>query len=271
MKNGVRKLGRDSYYRMIRAAGHWKNLLTDRQAKILILTYHRILPEVADDPLRITVRSATFSRHIEALSKRFPVISLKDALEQHRTSCPKAKMQVVLTFDDGYWDNYEIAFPVLKSMGLPAAFFLTTDYVDGKAIFSDKRLFNPRTGSEYNYVKDRFITWEEAGKMSQGGMEIGSHGVSHRSLTGMTLTEAMDEIRKSKEAIELNTGRPCRYFAFPFGSRSDYNQQLVSCARETGFEACLLNIHGYNHIRNNGFCFKRIIMENATNLAHLLG
>jgi peptidoglycan/xylan/chitin deacetylase (PgdA/CDA1 family) len=271
MKNGMRKFGRDSYYRMIRAAGHWKNLLTDHQAKLLILTYHRVLPEVADDPLRIAVRSATFSRHVEALSKRFPVISLSDALEQCRTGCLKAQTQVVLTFDDGYWDNYEIAFPVLKGMGLPAVFFLPTESVKGRAEFTDPRIIDKKTGRPHNYVNNRFINWEEAKSMSDAGMEIGSHGVTHRSLAKMPAAKAREEIVKSKEIIERSLNTQCRHFAFPFGSRQDYDQSLVDCVEKTGYMSCLLNVHGYNHPETDKFCLRRIIMEESTNVAHILG
>lgn len=271
MKNGMRKFGRDFYYRTIRAAGHWKNLLTDRQAKILILAYHRILPAAADDPLHIVVRSATFTRHVEALSRRFPVISLADALEQCRTGRPKSKLQIVLTFDDGYRDNYEIVLPVLKNMGLPAVFFLTTDYVSGNAEFSDPRVMDKKTGRLHNYVDDRFINWDEAKRISDAGMEIGSHGVTHRSLTKMPAAQAREEIVKSKEIIERNLNKACRHFAFPFGSRSDYNHQLVGCVKAAGFETCLFNLHGYNHTQHDSFCFKRIIMEEATSTLHILG
>lgn len=250
---------------------HWKNSLFDRKEKLLILVYHRILSDIDRDPLHIVTGSETFLRQVRALARRFEIIPLSEAFKPSETVNVKSDERVVLTFDDGYWDSYEIVFPILKKMGLPAAFFLTTDYVNGKAEFSDRRMLDKKTGMPHNYIKDRFLTWENAKEMGGAGMEIGSHGVTHNSLAQMPQAQAEDEIAKSKKMIELNTGKPCRYFAFPFGSGSDYNKHLIDYVRYAGFDACLLNIHGYNHIQDDRYCFKRIIMEEATDVAHILG
>jgi peptidoglycan/xylan/chitin deacetylase (PgdA/CDA1 family) len=107
--------------------------------------------------------------------------------------------------------------------------------------------------------------------MLNNGMEIGSHSSSHSSLSGLSIADAREEIERSKEKIEINLKSPCDHFAFPFGSRADYNQSLLDYVKEAGFKSCSLNIHGYNHLRKNVFCFKRIIMEETTNIACLLG
>ncbi len=120
-------------------------------------------------------------------------------------------------------------------------------------------------------MKDRCMSWQEVKKMSAAGMEIGSHSLSHRSLAMIPFTQAAEEIKKSKETIEYNIKKPCRYFSFPYGGGQDYNKALADYAKEIGYETCLLNTHGYNYIKNYSFCLRRIIMEESTNIAHLLG
>lgn len=310
--------------RHIRRINHLKNLLTDHSRKFLVLTYHRVLPEIKIDFLNTVVSLSTFNRQIETLTKKFHIISLKDSANQCLRKSSRDKMQVALTFDDGYYDNYEIVYPILKARGIPATFFIVTDYI-GKSralwdfevanILHNSKLHNIRIGDEFicqnllqsksmfilsiinkmkslNYINrqeilnalkegagskirncsdNRCMTWQQLKEMSEHGMDIGSHSFSHPSLSRISIDEAMQEIKESKDMIENNIGKDCLHFAFPYGSRSDYNQKLIDYTRECGFQACLINIHGYNHIKKNIFCFKRIIMEETTNLDHLLG
>jgi len=317
-----RKYGK--YYHNIRnKIIHWSNLLTDPDPKLLILTYHRIVPEIKNNPLKTIVPLNVFMKQADAIAKKFSVISLNEAVNQIREGRIKDKIQVVFTFDDGYRDNYETLFPFLSKKGLPAAFSITTDcvgsdlplwdwemimrlssnenidevmaegyslkrqageaqlsfalrlfeamrYSDGRILRSVIDFLRERTPG-YDFGGDGFMSWAQIKQMSDAGMDIGAHGVSHRSLGTMPLDEASDEILKSKLLIEANTRRDCYFFAFPFGSKRDYNETLIGKVKEARFKACLLNIHGYNRIKPGAFCFKRIIMDESTNPHFLLG
>lgn len=113
-----------------RCVSHLKNSLVDRQPKLLVLVYHRVLPYRAPNPLNTIVSRDTFTRQLEIIARRYPTISLGETVTQCRSGRAKAGVQVVLTFDDGYWDNYEVVLPILEAKGIPAAFFLATDYLE---------------------------------------------------------------------------------------------------------------------------------------------
>jgi peptidoglycan/xylan/chitin deacetylase (PgdA/CDA1 family) len=115
------------------------------------------------------------------------------------------------------------------------------------------------------------MSWEEIKGLAGAGMEIGSHAVTHRSLARIPLAEAAREINMSKVEIEEKTGSACSHFAFPFGSRLDYNAALVDEVKKAGYTTCILNIHGYNRADPGIFTFKRIIMEEHTDTRFLLG
>ena len=316
------KKGRGIYKGTKRFLAHSYRALTDKKIKVLLLVYHRVLDGARFNPLNNIVQPATFIRQIDAIAKKYSIVTLSDIIEQCRLGRTKGRNQVVLTFDDGYSDNYEIAFPVLQKKGLPAAFFLITDYMNSNKPLWDWQIINilsdcasiknielpdevirqgrfePRLSFTYRILNkmkpltfterqgaisslkvktscafnsDRCMTWEEAKKMSESGMEIGSHSLSHRSLARIPFLEAKEEIRKSKEIIGYHMGRACRYFSFPFGGRQDYNQQLIDYAKEVGYQACLSNVQGYNYFKEDSLCFKRIIMEEATDTRYLLG
>lgn len=325
--NRLYEFGRRRYHGIKRRAAHCAHSLTDFMPKLLVLVYHRILPEVTFNPLNTIVSVRTFMQQLDTLASKYPIVSLKDAIAQCRSSGKKADVQVVLTFDDGYWDSYEVAFPILQKKGLPAAFFIVTNYIDSDrpvwdweivtllnackeitevevegAVLRQKK--NERWISFAGRVLERIksadmetakkvveilkrqsrdylglhsledgvcMRWEQVRTMRQNGMEIGSHSLSHRSLARIPLEEAVTEITKSKQIIEHKAGASCIHFAFPFGSALDYNEALVNHVKKAAFESCLLNIHGYNHISDDPFYLKRIIMTESTNLSYLLG
>lgn len=319
----LRKYARCYYYGVKRGINHWRNFLTDREPKFLILTYHRILLEAAFNPLNTIVPLKIFEKQIDVLARRFPVISLSEAVSQKRSGQAKNKVQIVLTFDDGYRDNYKTVFPLLSKKGLPAAFFVATGYIGSNAplwdseiierliasqeisdIRTSKHIFSRRAGESQSlfafrvfeemksqempvihealdflrrkspkrdFKYDGCMDWSHIEEMSGAGMEIGAHGITHRSLARMSFDEAAEEIKRSKSDIESRTKKKCVHFAFPFGSRNDYDQRLIDEVRNAGFQTCLFNIHGYNHMERDGFCFKRIIMEESTNIDYLLG
>jgi peptidoglycan/xylan/chitin deacetylase (PgdA/CDA1 family) len=95
---------------------------------VLVLGYHRIVEDGSESPFDPGVVSASRSAldaQLQLITRHFDVVSPGD-LEPDRT----ARRKVILTFDDGYRDNYEIAFPLLREHGVPATFFLTTGFLD---------------------------------------------------------------------------------------------------------------------------------------------
>ena len=131
---------------------------------------------------------------------------------------------------------------------------------------------NMQTGDKagFKHVQGRCMSWEQVREMSAGGMEIGAHSLSHSSLSGRPLDEAIAEINKSKDVIESNIKTKCLHFAFPFGGRKDYNQGLINIVKEAGFQSCLLNSYGYGRMQKDAFCFNRVVAEEGASLSHLL-
>lgn len=119
------------------AATHFTDLLEllPQRRVLIVLTYHRV-----GDPLSTPYDSGVFSAtaeqfdtHLRHLKRRFDVVSPLEAIELARGKGP-SRATVAITFDDGYLDNYEIAYPVLKSHGLSAMFFLATSYVGSNVV-----------------------------------------------------------------------------------------------------------------------------------------
>lgn len=119
---------------MFRIAG---NLLSPagKRGRLSILIYHRAL--AAPDPiLHDEIDAATFERHMALLAAEFNVLPLGEACARLAHGALPARA-VCVTFDDGYADNEQLALPILKRLGLPATFFVSTGYSDGGFMFND--------------------------------------------------------------------------------------------------------------------------------------
>ena len=107
-----------------------KKIRKRKTASLLILNYHRVLPE--HDPFAIDALSVKeFESQIRLLKAQFHVRSLEDAITALRNG-NLARNTMCLTFDDGYRDNYDCAFPILEKYNLPATIFLTTNVIGTK-------------------------------------------------------------------------------------------------------------------------------------------
>ncbi len=119
-----------------------------RRAKpgsVNIFAYHRVVADIAKAEREaiygIVISTATFRRHCELLRRSYDVVSLETAMHFLEDKSKVARPLAVITFDDGYLDFYEEAFPVLNDLGLPATVFLPTDFIGQSKPLAHDRLF----------------------------------------------------------------------------------------------------------------------------------
>jgi peptidoglycan/xylan/chitin deacetylase (PgdA/CDA1 family) len=105
----------------------WRNL----RPAVYVLTYHRVgnWRETAFDSGTFTCDAERFREHLTVIKERFDVIDLDRLRHQQESGTPPSRPLALITFDDGYRDNYDTAFPILKDMGLSALFFLPTGFI----------------------------------------------------------------------------------------------------------------------------------------------
>lgn len=119
--------------------------------------------------------------------------------------------EIVLTFDDGHASNAELALPLLLEAGIPAYFFITTDFIESRP---------------------HFCSWAQLRTMADAGMIIGSHGKTHRFFADLSVREAEAELLTSKTAIEQAIGQRVASISFPGGR---YSSKTLELARFTGY------------------------------------
>ena len=221
-----------------------------------ILLFHRVSDIVPPDGLTVDVRR--FREFCALMRRRYRVVPLAEIFRELRDGTPPAAGTVAITFDDSYADNLPAA-EVLHEYGLPATFFVPTDYIGTDRMFPwDAHL--PRLGN---------LSWADVRRMVALGHEIGSHTASHPDLAKLSIEETRDELVRSKGVLEDQLGRPVRYLAYPFGSRDNFRSEQLPLVYEAGYEGCVSAVHGFVEQGMHGQILPRAAVPNFRSLPHL--
>ena len=209
---------------------------------LTVLAYHRVnnLPHDVDP---FTVSPAQFAKQMAYLKrKHFHIITFSEALRLRSASLQRERV-IILTFDDGYRDNFVNAVPILNEFGFKACFFVRTDLIGRNAQEdnSSRRLNFPG------------MTEVDLRALFGKGFEIGAHTRNHSNLLELPLEAARREVIESKLSLEKIVGAPVAYFAYPGGKRGiHYNETLKEMiSRE--FLVCCTTTRGRNSIRKLDF------------------
>jgi peptidoglycan/xylan/chitin deacetylase (PgdA/CDA1 family) len=133
-----------------------------------------------------------------------------------------------VTFDDAFLSVLD-AQPALERLGVPCTVFACTGLADGGLPFPVSKLYG--SPGETDLLT---LDWDGLRGLLERGIEVGSHTVSHPHLTRLTDLELERELRESRERLESELGRRCRFLAYPDG---DHDERVRAAARATGYEA----------------------------------
>ena len=223
------------------------------QYVVPILMYHSISSErtepigVVGRPFKVRlhlniVSPQTFDKQMAYLKNNgYQVITLNDFVEGDKVGRKFPQKTVVITFDDGYMDNYTQAFPILKKYHFPATIFLITD-----AVGTNSALLN----------------WAQVKEMSQYGIDFESHTRHHAYLPKLSLERMKDEIVGSKRVLEGHLGKPVYYIAYPSGGFSEEVKAVVALA---GYKAAFATNRGYDRFNIDLYELNRIHIDNRDN------
>jgi peptidoglycan/xylan/chitin deacetylase (PgdA/CDA1 family) len=198
----------------------------------LTLTYHAVS---SSWPAALSVRPERLERQLRYLLDRgYHGVTISEALDGERGG-----RALAITFDDSYRSVFQLAFPVLRRLELPATVFVPTAFAGAERPTAwpgmDRWLDGPHA---HELVP---MSWDELATLADAGWEIGSHTCSHPILTRIDDEALARELRESKGECELRLARPCRSFAYPYGAQ---DERVVRAVRAAGYEvACTTPAH----------------------------
>jgi peptidoglycan/xylan/chitin deacetylase (PgdA/CDA1 family) len=188
----------------------------DGRVPLPILMYHRLaeLPADAGASTREwTTAPAVFRAHIQLLVENgYRVVPLEEVLDYLQNHAPLPPRPVAITFDDGYRDFAEVAWPALREAGMPAMVFLIPGHVGYGA----------------------FLTWDQLVSLVQEGTAVGSHTLDHVRLKGLEEAELRRQLQDSRQKLEERLGVPVQVVSYPYGA---FDAQVVQAAEEAGYRA----------------------------------
>lgn len=226
--------------------------------KIIILMYHIISSPFSTNEKSLAVSPSAFRAQMNFLHRKgYNVISLEKAVTALISGESVPRNAVVITFDDGFIDTYEIAFPILNEFEFPATIFVVSGLIGS----TNKWM------SSSNDKSRRLCTWSQLKEMVQKKITIGSHTRNHVNLNQVPVETAQKEIFESKEEIQTKLGVKVDFFAYPYGVVNDTNKKMVL---EAGYKASLTTMSGfnYNHKETDPFMLRRIDVFGSDSLRH---
>ena len=196
---------------------------THSPKSIPVLMYHRVLENPSTESSHgIWVSARQFERQLLSLQRRgFRPITFRayDAFLRGEGTLPAKP--IILTFDDGYEDNYRVAFPLLHKHGFKAVVYAVTN-AERRSNFWDR-----------DEPVAQLMSASQLEEMHRHGIEIGSHTVNHPHLPLIAREQVQSDLNDSKNALEQILGSSVSSFAYPYGELSE---MVKRCVEEAGYK-----------------------------------
>ncbi|WP_308637463.1 polysaccharide deacetylase family protein [Paenibacillus silvisoli] len=212
----------------------------DAEVEIPVLCYHSITDTKTGEYI---VSPAHFEEQMAWLYKHgYRSINMQQFDALMKGEMPSDGHNVLITFDDGYKDNYTNAYPVLRKYGYTAVEFLVTNWVSAPG----------------------YINWSEADELSQSGWDLMSHTRTHPYLPLHTTKGQIDEIAGSKDALEKHLSKQVTAIAYPYGLRSFETVRIV---KDNGYAYAFTFDDGMTTSNQDPYLLKRLFISGGMDRA----
>lgn len=217
-------------------------------ADIPILLYHNVSETYVNGQADMHITPDMFEEHMKTLNDAgYHAVSITDVV----SGVAMPENPIVITFDDGYYSNYEFAYPVLQKYNMCGTIFVITDKMGN---------------FDTSY---RHFDWQTAREMENSGIiEILSHTNSHSRLSQVSDIQLVLELRQSKYIIEKELEKKCNILAAPYG---DFDERTFAQAKKAGYDAiCRVGDIGIDVPTHGLLSLRRYTVHGDMNGADLL-
>ena len=213
-------------------------LINDNRG-IPVLYYHSVHPNSTNE---VIITPELLKEHLSYLKdENYISLTMNDIRNYLMHNEPIPEKSILITFDDGYMDNYYNAFPILKDLNLKATIFCVTSALDG------------------NY----YLSEDAIREMSDYGIDIQSHTINHPNLNKLSYNDQLTEMINSKKALEKITNKEVYAIAYPFG---DFNNDTIKAAKDAGYALGFTTKRGLSDREDNLLKLDRIYVSSNYDL-----
>lgn len=212
--------------------------MTTEDVGIPVLYYHSVLPDSeVTTRNEVTISPENLKTQLQLVKDLgYTTLTMSELNDYIINNKEIPKKSILITFDDGYADNYVHAFPILKELDMKATIFVISSGIDGGYYMSSDQL------------KD----------MVNYGIDIESHTVNHVHLDTLPYEEQLKELKDSKATIEKVTNKEVLSIAFPFG---DYNENTLKAVTDAGYSIAFTTNRGLANRTDNKIALDRIYVS----------
>ena len=225
-------------------------ILREGEIAVPILLYHFVGRESLErdgaSTTRYNVTAANFDAQLALLHRLgYQTVTVAEIAAALRGEGVLPSRPIAITFDDGWSEQYSVAFPLLQKYGMKATFYIPSSYPTG----------------------ERYITWEQLEELRDAGMEIGSHTRKHVNLTAISAEDASYEISGSKSALEAKLDITVESISYPYGL---YSGNTVALAQQAGYRAAVALNASPKQSLSNLYALRRFEIHGAHTLTDLI-
>ncbi|MFN8545807.1 MAG: polysaccharide deacetylase family protein [Candidatus Binatia bacterium] len=218
-----------------------------RTPMVHALMYHRIR-RAPRDPFSVTPEA--FAAQMGWLAEQGLAVGLETVADVVQGTRRLERNAVLVTLDDGSPDWITEALPTLKRYRIPAVAFVTVGRVE------------ERGGGQRSEAGDEvFLSWREIEALAAGGVTIASHGWDHVSLAGLEQSAMREQAERSRTVLQQRLGQSVAAFAYPFGTRRDFNTTTARILKEAGYRLVFTAQHGAIVPGTDPFALPRVKIE----------
>lgn len=289
----VKNTARGLIWRTLEQTGAHRLMAPFRSNNCLILYYRAVfdgphqLPIDSDNVLDADV----FEKQMVYLKAHRRVISLGECFDHWQKHGAPPRKSAVITFDDGFACCRTVAAPILKSLDLPATFFVIPGFTESdepkwddflRQVTPDFRKWIIRsTHDEIRREMDRLretvdadmvssveerlregmLTWEQMSELLEMGFSVQSHSQEHWYLSSQSEEVQRREIVDSKTHLEEKLGPEVRFFSIPFGYPGSFNSTTLALLQRHGYAAAFGGHRGYLTAKSDPYAMPRIVIH----------
>ena len=199
-----------------------------------ILEYHMVTENPRPDAKPYVVPPEDFAAQLDYLAAEgYTTITPQDYARARKGKQQLPDKPIILTFDDGYEDNWRVVLPMLEERGMKAAFYMVTNKIG----------------------QPGYLTWDNLFDLERHGMEIGGHTANHLPLTTLSPEQQRDELRLSKLMLEWRGLKTIYSFSYPNGA---YDDGIVAMLEEEKYLTAVTGEAGLNTLTTNPYLLRRV-------------
>jgi peptidoglycan/xylan/chitin deacetylase (PgdA/CDA1 family) len=237
--------------------GHHKAL--GHPNRIRVLLYHRIIGDNENPQGDIwAIKASQFRRQMALLDRlQYTTITFTDYRLFLEDALNLPRKPIIVSFDDGYLDIYERAFPILSRFGMRSVIFVVTDPE------TKTNTWDTASGR----AEAKLMNEQQILEMHAAGNEIGSHSATHPKLTLLPRQEAWEQVSRSRMVLEIMLNSPVRTFSYPYGV---LNKEIKSLVADAGYSMACAAWSGPIRFETDLFEIRRTLILGKTGLLKFL-